>query len=420
MKEKAIKKWKSQIVAPKEHWGSEYFKKNPIRCVTASLTSLGMAAIFAYHFHIEYGPNFDIQSLASTIFYAAFVGLCLFATCSLVISFPAYFVGSYALSGEKEKSRLDDKIITSFILSGLAFLVFFAFIFLATEFDLPPQAAILLPLALMLAYLLCKGVGASAQACLATAFAHHKPARWRDWRWSIFWAALGSAFSSWREKNARALKLVAFMVMIFLLQVFPVQIYFILMRDAPSLNETTVDWSLVWRQLLLISVTIQGTGFYLTKAWRCITVNRAHRFYSLILFLVAPFLVTFFGGNPSFFPCSVAYMLKIGNFATSEITLTPAGCDIVAGKGGHACTQAADAKNKLYGAYVMSRIGTEVYLKMTSAKGGPLSCIYLPAKEVLGMKADETKRFYNARSVAKFLYGDTKPADETRPERCPA
>jgi hypothetical protein len=70
-------------------------------------------------------------------------------------------------------------------------------------------------------------------------------------------------------------------------------------------------------------------------------------------------------------------MLKIGNFATAEMTLTSTGCDIVASKGAPACTQ-----NKIYGAYVMSRIGTEGHLKIRSPDSKSPITIYLPAKEV--------------------------------------
>jgi hypothetical protein len=406
MKEQAAKKWKSRVSGTKDRWASDYFKKNPIRSMASGLTSIGLIAIFSYHFHIEYAPNFDIKSLASTVFLAAFVGLCFSAAYSVLISFPLYFVSAHALSGERDESEVEYKIVTSFMLSGVTFLGFSIFLFTATEFKLPPQTIVAIPLTLALIYLLCKSLSTSVPVH-ATALSYNDPTRWQDWPWRMLRTKFIDTIPAWYEANARALRIVGFMLLIFLMQAFPVQMYFMIMQGAPSLDTDRVDWSLLSFQLFIICVMLQGIGIYVTISWRQAAPARTHKFYSLMLFLLAPFLVTFVGGNPSFFPCSVAYMLKIGNFATNEITLTSAGCDVVAGRGGPACSQKAGTVNKIYGAYVMSRIGTEVFLKIKDLGGGSPVCIYLPAKEVLGMKIDESKRFYNTRSIAKFLSSDS-------------
>lgn len=400
MKEKAIKRWKIKAAEPKEHWAADYFKKNPLRSVTAGLTTFGLTAIFAYHFHIEYAPNFDIKSLASTIFLAAFVGLCFFAACSVCIFYPVYFIGTYALSGEQAEAKIDHRIISAFILSGLAFLAFFSLIVVAAEFDVGPQAALLLPLAFTLSYLLLKKVFSKVQTLFHAAYLQHKPARWRDWSFSAAKALIGQATSIWYRENTDALKLAAFMVLIFILQMLPIQIYFIVMRDAPSLNESKIDWWRLYQQLFMICVTLQAGGLYLVKAWHRSRLPQRHKLYSVVVILLAPFMITFLGGNPAFFPCSLAYTLKIGNFAATEITLTATGCDVVASKGATVCEQ-----NKIYGAYVMSRIGTEIYLKMRSPDGKSPVSVYIPAKDVSGMKVDETKRFFNKQSIEKFLSG---------------
>jgi hypothetical protein len=130
MKEKALKKWKITAPEPKEHWASTYFKKNPFRCVTAGLTGFGLIIIFAYHFHIEYAPSFDINSLASTVFLAAFVGLCFLAMCSVCVFSPVYFIGVYAFDNKQANAGVDHRLAIAFVLSGIAFLAFFSMIFI--------------------------------------------------------------------------------------------------------------------------------------------------------------------------------------------------------------------------------------------------------------------------------------------------
>ena len=42
---------------------------------------------------------------------------------------------------------------------------------------------------------------------------------------------------------------------------------------------------------------------------------------------------------------------------------------------------------------------------MRSPDGKSPVSVYVPAKEVSGMKVDETKRFFNKQSIEKFLSG---------------
>jgi hypothetical protein len=231
---------------------------------------------------------------------------------------------------------------------------------------------------------------------------------WRDYVSLKPAKLLMLVFTLWYQDKQSTINLAVFMPISVIAQVFPLQMYWITMRGAPSTDTKHVDWSVIFQQLFMVNTILQVTGVFLALAWCLPRTHRDYRAYSVLACMCTPFLLTFFGGNPSFFPANVAYLLKFGNFATTEITLTAAGCQAIAGKTVAACERTAEGGNKIYGAYVMSRIGTEVYLRIRSLNGNAVEPIYLDAKDLTGIKIDESKRFYNKQSIEKFLLAPAK------------
>jgi hypothetical protein len=115
-------------------WLTDYFKANPIKCISAWLTSAGLFIIFAYHSHIEYTSKFDMKSFASLVFLAAYTEFSVLIASSLLLFLPVGIIGMYVSSQEQNARKMTATIIAWFCFSWLAFLALCAFVFAATAY----------------------------------------------------------------------------------------------------------------------------------------------------------------------------------------------------------------------------------------------------------------------------------------------
>jgi hypothetical protein len=77
-----------QRSGPSEHWTISYAKSNPIKVGSTMATVYGLTIIFGYHVHIEYFPVFDLRSLASLIFAAAYTAILVLVALSVGLFVP--------------------------------------------------------------------------------------------------------------------------------------------------------------------------------------------------------------------------------------------------------------------------------------------------------------------------------------------
>lgn len=394
---------KAKVEKP-EHWMIGYFKKNPIICTSSSLTLIGLMLIFAYHTHIEYAPAFDLKSLASVVFLSAYVGLSLFVACSIVIFVPAVIIGAWFIpAGEKNADDVLSGIGKFFFTASLGFAGLCVFIFLSVTYGIPAYWLFLLVAFCLIAYLAWpKKVFSKLGTYIRQARATERSGSWFLPR---AWSFVAAVLAPWLKENAVALKTASSMAFVCLLQILPLQTFLIFMRDAPGF-EDTITWPIA-QQVLFVGLIIQVIGAYVVAAWRYAGMRPVHKVYSVMVCLCTPVLVTFFGGNAPFLPASIAHILKIGNFATIEITLTPAACAVIANQMDDPCARDPAKKNKIYGAYVMSRLGAETYLKIASSNPRKAENkvfsrdILIPSKEIVGLEMDPSKRHYNVRAIDK-------------------
>jgi|GEM_PF-4608354 len=349
--------WKARKhakVEKTEHWMIDYLKKNPIICTSSSLTLIGLMLIFAYNTHIEYAPAFDLKSLASVVFLSAYVGLSLFIACSIVIFVPAVIIGAWFVpAAEKNADDVLSRIGKFFSMALLRFGGLCLFIFFSVTWDISAHWLVPFVALCLIVYLAWpKKVFSKLGGYIRQARENDHPGSWFLPR---AWSFVAAVWTPWFKENAVVVKTPLAMAFVCLLQILPLQTFFIFMRDAPGL-EDNFTWSIA-PQVLLVGLIIQIIGAYVVAAWRYAGMRPVHKVYSVMVCLCTPVLVTFFGGNAPFLPATIAHILKIGNFATIEITLTPAGCAIVADQTDDPCAKDPTKKNKIYGAYVMSRLG---------------------------------------------------------------
>jgi hypothetical protein len=392
-----------------EHWVIDYFKKNPIISISASLTFIGMMSICAYHSHIEYSPAFDLKSLASIIFSSAYVGLSLFFACSFLIFVPAMLIGAWFIPPEEKDPRaVARRIVIFFFSAGFGFYGLCAFVFLSSFAEDVPANAIWGLIALcLLIYLWRKKVFANLRLAFKQAYADNPPAAWHRRPLKYAWTLACATWTPWSKDSLAVVKMALALTFVCILQIFPLQTYWTFMRNAPGIDDDNINWGSLLYQVWFVGIIIQGIGAYVVASWRHPNMRAAHKLYSAIACLCTPLLISFFGGNGAFLPATIARILKIGNFATVEMTLTPAGCAIVADRNSSPCDNDPAKKNKIYGAYVMSGIGTETYLKIPTSdpkklKDGVFSRdIRIPSKEIMGLEMDLSKHYYNVKAIEK-------------------
>jgi outer membrane protein OmpA-like peptidoglycan-associated protein len=115
-------------------------------------------------------------------------------------------------------------------------------------------------------------------------------------------------------------------------------------------------------------------------------------------------------------------LTKTGNFRAAEMTLNDEGCSVAAGLNRTLCVKTRDGTNKLCNVHVMSRIGSETYVLVTypspvpvdkkgqegvkqSEKADPpiVQPLYIPSKDVLGIKPDLSVRVFTKEAIRKNL-----------------
>ena len=451
--------------APEDHWLLAYIKKNPFQSGIAMATLYGVLVIFAYHFHIEYFPSFDLKSLASTIFAAAYTALLFLAVFSLGLFAPAYAIGSWGLDepaggNAEEKVSLQRRIMKSF---GLAYVIFLAacLVFLAViGLDLWVGFLFLsLPLIASICVLVVERRPANSSATTpptrsanAADQAPETPAEdpkitldkdepqpgWRKRAgaavatfWSFIWSPL-----------KRHAPFIGTMCFVAFMEVFSIMILFYMLYDSPELKASATTWDVLLTlvgKLMWSGFFLHAIGAYLVSAWRNPEMKPAHRGFSFAAALAAPVLVSGVIGKPVLFFALTAMTTKYGNFRAAEMTLTNTGCRIVESGGDRLCVRQSDGTNKVCNVYVMSRIGTETYLLVSSpgrkkaaldaakaAKASPpgpakwVLNVYVPSKEILGSWMDTPERHFDKDNIVAALGKTPSVCDAVAPSAAPA
>lgn len=435
--------------APEEVRLLTYIKKNPFQSGAALATLYGVLVIFAYHFHIEYFPSFDLKSLASTVFAAAYTALFTLFVFSLSLFAPAYVIGTWGLdkqleSGQKHGNALQHRIVECFFLAFIIFLTICGIFFVVVDNNLPDWYLLLaLPLVTtvwtLVAYFaisLARGVKAnrSSYAEEKAGGADGNGAVAQD-RGNAAEAAVSLAESgpagllTWSRVS-----FVFMMTCVATMELLSMAILFNMLRDSPyaeNADDRLADLfvSLAWSGMILHLI-----GGYLVSAWRIPEFNPTHRVLSCIAALAAPVAASLFMGNPVLFFALTAMTTKYGNFRAAEMTVTNTACQIIENGGEKLCVKQNDGMNRLCNVHVLSRIGTESYLLVSypgkkplpetakptgtpAAKDGGSDSkkeaskkepdaskwvldVYLPSKEILGMRVDTTvRRFRKSRIV---------------------
>jgi outer membrane protein OmpA-like peptidoglycan-associated protein len=411
----------SRPAGPTDHWAIAYTKANPLKVGTSAATLYGLLIIFGYHTYIEYDAAFDIHSLASLIFAAAYVGLFVLIGLSIGLFAPAYFIGTFCIDDASRRTQPDmyGRLATCF---GIAFLVFegmFALVCLFGDEEWAAPLILFTPLVVFVLYALLSAPWGQMDQAFQS---RHGIARgidsWISWKWKRGAEILRNTPADYLAK----VKFGAVMAVVSITEVLPLEMFFLMARDSHFMQTEHPDWFVVVRIVFSVGVIIQVAGAYLVNAWRNPAMLRKHRVFSIVAALFVPIVAPLYVGESTPVFSLTSMLTKTGNFRAAEMTLNDEGCRAAADVNRTLCVKTAEGTNKLCNVHVMSRIGSETYVLLSYpelASGDKnaqhngqkvekigdriVQHIYIPSKDILGVKPDLSVKVFTKEAIKNNL-----------------
>jgi outer membrane protein OmpA-like peptidoglycan-associated protein len=345
----------------------KFLLDNFFKIFVTALTGFGLLAIYAYHFGVEYYPVFDIKSAASMIFAVAYTGLGLLLAMSLLILLPTLLM-FVVLNGEPKPASRDEAYSRLAVYFTLAFLAFLGICWALLLWDRSWWSVLCVPPLLLFLAL---------------------------------FVVMVRKKTGLKERIEHGFMLVQFCA----LQFLPMYLFVLILAQPHSDGiPREFDPAVVAAATFGVDLVVQMLGFYVVAAWIYRVLPWQHKTASPIAASLVVFFVLVVGGHPEFIGARIANMTKFGNFYATEITLSEDGCKTVDSSARHACLGKQETGLKVCGAFVVSRIGSESYLKLYEDDAEPEQAkvrkdgknrftrsVFLPSKEVAGMTLHDVK-----------------------------
>jgi outer membrane protein OmpA-like peptidoglycan-associated protein len=225
------------------------------------------------------------------------------------------------------------------------------------------------------------------------------------------------------------------MALVCVMQVVSLGMFFLTTRDSEVMQAQHPDWLKVTEIVLTVGAIIQAAGIYLVNAWRNPAMPRKHRVFSIIIALLVPIFAPLYVGEPTPVFSLTSMLTKTGNFRAAEMTLNDEGCRVAADVNRTLCIKTAEGTNKLCNVHVMSRIGSETYVlisypdatsavkdaqhggqKVERIDGRIVQHIYIPSKDILGIKPDLSVKVFTKEAIKKNLVKTSSICESSKPE----
>ena len=364
-----------------------YFSENFFKTIAVALTGLGLLGIYVYHYYVEYYPVFDIKSAASLIFAAAYTGFILMALLSVTVCGPWLMVSMLIYDRIKGASKKN----ISKILVPYGFVAYFSFLLIACEIGFNAGGWVV-------------GTGGVALLIIMYRFIGKNP-----WPGSHVAEQGGS-----------------FLFMAFL-QFLPIFLFItFLSQSDPNTPTGALAMFEFLGTIALLNILIQSSGAYVVMAWLTRTLKPRDKTLSVLSVGIVVIFVTVLSKQSDFLGARIANITKFGNFYAAEMTLSKDGCKAINSDGDTVCTGSEEKGFKVCGVYIVSRIGTESYLRIFNdalALPAPSEGIkksewftkaaYLPTKDVLGMRVHEEQGQKADRQFIEKLSACRKKSQQT-------
>lgn len=368
----------------------KYIAENPISALSALITLFGLGAIYAYLFHIEYFPMFDLTALASVVFGAALVGLVLLTVLSLLLFIPALQIGNMAF-GESADGKGERRLAQYIGVAILAFVIWVAYIWIVVEYELPAWTVLVVFGLFFVGTLFAKVVFREPAAL-------GRPSRW---------PTLVEMKKRWRDKKWDMLASTAAIAFVGFLQFLPINVFFMMLHDSPA-HQEEIDMFTLIGQAALVSLIIQAASAFLVHAWFNPRATKSLRPVALLVAFVAPMLIPVVTGNPALLWMRVAQVTKLGNYHVNEMMVKKNVCAMLALEGAADCVSVGAESACICHVHVLSGLGTQTYLMLhkppVAGQRARVARVLIPSADIVSQVINVNAKFNHIDSVERYLF----------------
>lgn len=373
------------------NWFKKYLKENPLKVGWAILLAIGLMLLFSYFLHIEYFPNFDLQTAGNLLLSLTYMGVIYSICFSFLLLVPNLFVSLLIrrnpLEIDSRKFKSDILLWGFYCVINLVALFAIVLTYVYFGWDVAYGLAFYLGVLVLL-------------SALSVRFRqrHYKPNIHDE--------------NATPQRKSQLLKLrklvlkhqwIRFggIILTGLLQIFPLLVLSLVLSKASALKDD--DYAGYMRAAISCALQLNLAG----GAILYIFMHRKSRRYwyvGVIIFFLLPLTLNFFSNAAGMFPMLLAQTTKIGNFRAERMIISSKSCSIITSAIGIKCDQKQVASIELCNVHVMSRVGSETYLRVaTNQVTKPGHHVVVPlllsSADITGMQIDFNNKSYRLDKI---------------------
>ncbi|NGZ88260.1 hypothetical protein [Duganella aceris] len=371
-----------------DHWLKKYAKENPLKLAWLSLLSWGTLSLFSYFQYIDYFPNFDLQAAVNVLLSLAYIAIIVSTIIATAMLFPSLgiLLAQRAAVPVAKPGRFGGQLVewTAYNFLSLCILTLLILVYSYLDWSFA-YAAIAYGFSIIL---------------LFSVRAKRIPRKFLPNPVPDTHTTRPHHLDKWQKLLRRHLmtRLGAYLF-IGCLQTVPCSLLLLTLDRASSFKPD--DYSGMMLGIVQYAMLLAAAGtlvLYIAKK------NRKYWYAVFPLALLLPLIATMFLHATGMLPMMVAQRTKIGNFYAERLTISGKSCSSVATFLAKECEKEQVTPVHLCNVHVMSRIGSETYIRLSAAtagKNGQHATIplLLPSADISTVQIDFKKKIFSLELI---------------------
>jgi outer membrane protein OmpA-like peptidoglycan-associated protein len=428
--------------------------ENLSKVVSKTFFIIGVFSFFSYFFYIDYFPSFDLNSAASYVLSLALVLIIITASLSMIFLSPYIMAATFIRAKRNKNIFVNRKLVTEifhWMISGmLSMLGIVACVFYSTHQELPTETGIL---ASFLMLLLLSSIRASLIRHRKSRGTKAIPLKTQNLSWlsirrknfliaifrkknkeivlgdksvpsntlllprrRVFVRQIGAlifliyrrtilttAARRWQRRQVRHIIWTQWFgtFLMGMAQMAPIAMLLLTLDRASEIDHE--DYSSYINVALVYAVwpAISG-GFLLYLALT--PAYRRNWQWGVAIVLILPLWLSMFSQASGMLPMTVMQITKNGNFRAEKMIFSAKSCSTIAPILEIACDPASTTPIELCNVHVMSRVGSETYLRLLGNKLDKngiahIERVFIPTSEIAAMSVDFNLKFLSLKNL---------------------
>ncbi|WBS04596.1 OmpA family protein [Pseudoduganella sp. SL102] len=380
----------------REDKGPAWFNESVLKLVASTVTALGTTCLLGYFVYITYFPPFDPAAIGGLLLSLSFVVLPLCALFSAVLLSPYVMIGVWIRARPRRHGDAHFNMeLLWFVVTAAACFIFFGFALLGYAYMNWDMDWVLL---LYLSFLLLI-------FCLYFTAVRSRHRRRHSKIYTPENALRYHRLCAWRRVRGIWITRFGNTIFVGLLTASPLSFVFLLLSGASDLQNDDLEaaaQAIFWTGAVVAIVGYFAIHLVYSPRWR-----RAWILCALMVFALPP-VASILAHAPGVLPMSVAHVTKLGNFSANRIVMSGKACPLLSPYLELDCKEIGEKAFDVCNVHVMSRVGSESYLRIASreqdkASGYHIKAVLIPTAAIEGMEVDFLFRALRLDQVDKRL-----------------